>query len=340
MDDIIVSICCLTYNHEKYIRQMLESLLCQKTNFKYEILIHDDASTDGTKSIIREYEEKYPDIIKPIYQKENQHSKGVRISLTYQYPRISGKYIAFCEGDDFWCDENKLQRQYDLMEQNPDAVICTHRVECVDETAKKTVGFYPTCSFNDCFLSQEEFFNYLLDENYYPFHTTSYFVRTSLMKKLLFNIPDFYTAFPAGDVTLLLYAATMGGLIYFDDVCSKYRILSVSSISRKLENRDIKIMYSKRFIEAFQLYDKYTNKIKHEQIKKIVTKYEFNFFIAQENMRELRNKKYRFVIENAPSKTKIRYIVMIYFNGLYRLLRYFKKKLSKIIMLVYRKKAN
>ena len=75
-DDIMVSICCITYNHEKYIREALESFLMQKTNFKYEIVIHDDASTDNTANIIREYVKKYPDIIKPIYQKENQYSKG------------------------------------------------------------------------------------------------------------------------------------------------------------------------------------------------------------------------------------------------------------------------
>ena len=73
-DDIMVSICCITYNHEKYIREALDSFLMQNTDFKYEIVIHDDASTDNTANIIREYEEKYPDIIKPIYQKENQYS--------------------------------------------------------------------------------------------------------------------------------------------------------------------------------------------------------------------------------------------------------------------------
>ena len=101
-EDILVSISCITYNHEKYIRDALEGFLMQKTDFKYEILIHDDASTDNTAKIIREYEEKYPDLIKPIYQKENQWSKGnYRISSTFNIPRAKGKYIAFCEGDDF-----------------------------------------------------------------------------------------------------------------------------------------------------------------------------------------------------------------------------------------------
>ncbi|HHX61228.1 MAG TPA: glycosyltransferase [Epulopiscium sp.] len=100
----LVSICCLAYNHEKFIRQALDGFIMQESNFPIEVLIHDDASTDDTANIIREYEKKYPEIIKPIYQTENQYSKGVGISVTYNFPRAKGKYIAMCEGDDYWTD--------------------------------------------------------------------------------------------------------------------------------------------------------------------------------------------------------------------------------------------
>lgn len=114
----LVSIDCITYNHAPYIRECLEGFLMQKVDFNYEILIHDDASTDGTADIIREYEAKYPDIIKPIYQKENQYSKGIPISITYQFPRAKGKYVALCEGDDYWTDPYKLQKQVGFLEKN------------------------------------------------------------------------------------------------------------------------------------------------------------------------------------------------------------------------------
>lgn len=120
---ITVSICCLTYNHHKYIKECLEGFLSQKTNFEIEILIHDDASTDSTQEIIKEYENRFPKIIKPIYQKENQYSKGVSLSLTYNFPRAKGKYIALCERDDYWTDPLKLQKQVDFLETNPDYVI-------------------------------------------------------------------------------------------------------------------------------------------------------------------------------------------------------------------------
>lgn len=123
----LVSICCITYNHAQYIRQCLDGFLMQKTDFPVEILIHDDASTDGTQDIIREYEQKYPELIKPIYQAENQYSKGVKISLTYNWPRAKGKYIATCEGDDYWTDPYKLQKQVDFLESHPDYVMCSHR---------------------------------------------------------------------------------------------------------------------------------------------------------------------------------------------------------------------
>lgn len=122
-----VSICCATYNHVQFIRQCLDGFVMQKTNFPFEVLIHDDASTDGTQDIIREYEAKYPDIIKPIYQKENQYSKGVRVSLVYNYSRVRGKYVALCEGDDYWTDPYKLQKQVDFLENHPDYVMCSHQ---------------------------------------------------------------------------------------------------------------------------------------------------------------------------------------------------------------------
>ena len=129
----LISISCITYNHAPFIRQCLDGFVMQKTNFPIEVLIHDDASTDGTADIIREYEQKYPDIIKPIYQTENQYSKGISPSRIYNFPRIQGKYIAICEGDDYWTDEYKLQKQVDFLEANEDYSICFHPVKVYNE---------------------------------------------------------------------------------------------------------------------------------------------------------------------------------------------------------------
>ncbi len=128
--DIFVSVSVITFNHVSFIKECLESILNQKTNFDFEILIHDDASTDGTTQIIEEYQAQNPNLIFPMIQKENQYSKGIRgINFRYNFPRAQGKYIALCEGDDYWIDEYKLQKQVDFLEKTKDASTCIHRCE-------------------------------------------------------------------------------------------------------------------------------------------------------------------------------------------------------------------
>lgn len=131
-EDIKVSIACITYNHEQFIKDAIKGFLIQKTNFPFEIIIHDDASTDRTSDIIRSYQEKYPSIIKSIIQTENQFSKNIKPS-SFIYPICRGKYIAVCEGDDFWCDVKKIQRQADFLDKNPDIFITSFDAFIIDE---------------------------------------------------------------------------------------------------------------------------------------------------------------------------------------------------------------
>ena len=117
-DKVAVSVVCATYNHELYIREALEGFLMQETNFPFEIIIHDDASTDKTAEIIREYASNYPAIIRPIFQSENQYSKGGFRPTAYAVQSAIGEYIALCEGDDYWKDSQKLQKQLDFLQKN------------------------------------------------------------------------------------------------------------------------------------------------------------------------------------------------------------------------------
>lgn len=126
MSKPLLTIGCITYNHVGYISQCIEGFLMQKTTFPIEIIIHDDASTDGTSDIVKSYAEKYPSLIKAIIQKENQYSNGGRIYSRFIYPICNGKYIATCEGDDYWIDPYKLQKQVDFLEANPQYVFCGH----------------------------------------------------------------------------------------------------------------------------------------------------------------------------------------------------------------------
>lgn len=133
MDKPLVSISCITYNHGNFIRECINGFLSQKTDFPFEILIYDDASTDETPEIIREYAGKFS-IIKPILQKENQYSRGQRgINIKYNFPRAKGEYIALCEGDDYWTDQYKLQKQVDFLQLNPDYSLCFTRFKTKNE---------------------------------------------------------------------------------------------------------------------------------------------------------------------------------------------------------------
>lgn len=131
-ENVMVTVIMLCYNHEKYIRQALNSVLNQKTAFPYEIIVHDDASTDRSADILKEFAEMHPDRIRPIIQTENQYQKKVPIRRTFIDPLIRGKYVAFCECDDYWTDENKLQRQVDFLEAHPEFVAVTHNCRIVD----------------------------------------------------------------------------------------------------------------------------------------------------------------------------------------------------------------
>ena len=131
--DKIISIICLTYNHVPYIKQCLDGFLMQESTFPIEIIIHDDASTDGTQDILLEYQKKYPHLFHLILQAENQYSKGVNIFLDYLIPQIKGKYIALCEGDDYWTDPYKLQKQISFLEKYPSYSICCHHIKLFNQ---------------------------------------------------------------------------------------------------------------------------------------------------------------------------------------------------------------
>ena len=131
--DLMVSVRCATYNHAPYIRQCLDGFVMQKTNFRFEVIVHDDASTDGTTDVVREYAERYPDIIKPMYEQTNQYSVDAKGMNERINSRLVGKYVAICEGDDYWTDPDKLQKQVDFLETHPDYSMCYHAVNYIKD---------------------------------------------------------------------------------------------------------------------------------------------------------------------------------------------------------------
>lgn len=220
MSDILVSIRCLVYNHEPYLRQCLEGFVMQKTNFAFEAIVHDDASTDNSAAIIREYAEKYPDIIKPIFENENQYSKqdGSIQKIINGAVHPKAKYIALCEGDDYWIDENKLQKQIDYLEEHADCSLCFHDAITIDyrtgdEINKFKIPSKQVITTRDLFL-------------YGWFVPTASIVYRSYLKP---SSEWYDKEFRAGDFVLLLYASKYGYLHSIGEKRSVYRFFVPSS---------------------------------------------------------------------------------------------------------------
>ena len=227
-DPPLVSISCLVYNHEAYLRDCFEGFVRQKTTFPIEILVHDDASTDNSADIIREYTTKYPDLFKPIYQSENQYSKGIKISFEYQYPRARGKYIAICEGDDYWTDPNKLQMQVDWLEKHPDYTMC-----CSDAVIESPDGILDWSKYKeDCDIPVKDM---ILGGGQF-IQTATIVYRRNILK----NYPDACQKCHVGDFPLQLWAVLNGKVRYIAKKTASYRYFRPGSWTSNQRNKDIK----------------------------------------------------------------------------------------------------
>lgn len=312
--EIMVSVSCLVYNHAKYLRKCLDGFVMQKTNFKFEVLIHDDASTDGSQDIIREYEKKYPDIIKPIYQTENQYSKHISIGKTYQYPRLKGKYIAFCEGDDYWCDDHKLQKQFDIMEMNSDCSMCVHRVQDVSECGELLNKFRPS---DEPILNKfdlNEYLEFISNGKFHPFQTSSYFIRREVSEKINIEAPEYAKISKVGDVVVILTSLTMGKMYYFSDVLSNYRKFSVGSWSAILKKSNDNIANNeKNLIDVLELFNEYTKFEYDDLLNEIILSKKLSVYILTERYKLLFEKSNRKLLKKLSYKERLFYFLMAYF---------------------------
>ena len=228
-NDLLVSIRCCTYNHERYIHQCLEGLVIQKTNFRFEAVVHDDASTDGTVAIIKEFAERYPNIIKPIYETENQYSKHDGSLRRIMDAHMRGKYIAYCEGDDYWVDPLKLQKQVDLLEANPEySMCCTNCIDYIQKSGKLRNS--PLTNKNVIVLD-----DLLYNENMIA--TLTVLCRKDLILEYNCKLFKLLPKWPLGDYPLWIWMATKGDIYKIPDKAAVYRILAGSASHSEDENK-------------------------------------------------------------------------------------------------------
>lgn len=251
---IMVSICCITYNHEKYIRNALDSFLAQKVDFDVEIIVHDDCSLDNTANILKEYQKKYPEKIKLILQNENQYSKGKRIFRELLVPFTVGKYVAFCEGDDFWSDPYKLKKQVDVMEKNPECSFCAHLVQVVDETGCKLKKTIPNLSLESGIIDADQWRDYLKYDIFVQ--TSSYMIRGDVARRYSNENLDYLKNAPVGDLFYQVYSAEYGNLYYINESMSCYRSFSTGSWSSRTHfNNEKRLEHYQKIIEVFEKYN-------------------------------------------------------------------------------------
>lgn len=244
--DPLVSISCISFNHAPYIRQCLDGMLMQQTEFPFEIVIHDDASTDGTAEIIKEYASKHPERIFPMYQEVNQYSKGVRgFMARFNFPRSRGKYIALCEGDDFWTDSKKLQQQVRYMEQHPETTICFHDMKVVDnKSAIVKDHTNPGQPANSSILDLAEKGNFL-------------WTASVMFRKNEKPYPDWYFGLPIGDYPMHLIHAGSGKIGFIPSVMGAYRLHDAGTLGLRSRAE----ILEKWMLMLEQIKDKFTEQV-------------------------------------------------------------------------------
>lgn len=267
----LVSIVCITYNHAKYLHDALDGFMMQKTDFFFEILVHDDCSTDGTTEILREYAQNYPDRIVPIYEKQNCYSRGIQFMYPMMTEMARGKYIAVCEGDDCWCDPNKLQRQVAYLEQHEDCSLVLHNGYGLDvQSGRKTpIDPYPQSGI----LSAHEI---ICERKNLP-PTASMVFR----KQHIQEMPKFFLDAPVGDRPRRMYLVLKGYVYYMHEKMSMYRMNVAGSFSQRVKSEEVRRKCLDGMLSFFDQYDRYTEGKYAEEIKYAKSREYFHYYLRR-----------------------------------------------------------
>lgn len=317
-EKIMVSVMCTAFNHGEYIRQALEGMVNQQTDFDYEILINDDVSTDNTADIIREFEAKYPEKVRAFFPEKNLYSQNIDVYYHSFFPNARGKYVAFCEGDDYWTDMTKLQRQVDFLESHPDYSACVHN----------TMLRYCAGNHEDEPLIKREGERDVEFEDILPgmnnaWHTSSLMAKTELLK----NPPDYYYVacdYGFGDYPYGIWLRFNGPVHFIDRCMSVYRINSnVGSWSSGVDYATDKLVtFITGVVEMLRAFRRH---VEDEKLLRLVDRYinegMFQLLYTQGRDKELREPPYDAILRTKPLSFRVKNLIKCAFPGLHKMYR-------------------
>lgn len=204
-----LSVMMITYNHERFIAQAIESVLAQRVNFEYELVIGEDCSTDGTRAVIMDFQRRYPDRILPLLRDQNI---GAMRNFAETIAACQGQYVAFLEGDDYWTSVDKLQRQVDFLDAYPDRVLCCHRVKFLNETGSSQADVHPLLAAGPYTIEDLLRINFVM--------TCS----SVLRRDLIGPFPRWFFDMKMGDWPLFAIVARHGKIELMDEIMATYRV--------------------------------------------------------------------------------------------------------------------
>jgi len=305
---VLVSINCITYNHEKYIADALESFLNQRTDFEYEIIIGEDCSTDNTREIIKEFMKKYPGKIILITSEKNV---GMMENERRIYEASHGKYIAECEGDDFWIDPYKLQKQINYMEKNQDCTLCFHNAHEVNANRNIIGNMIPKCIENKSYDCGE-----IATLGFIPTASRVY------LKETMENLPGWYKTAVVGDLPSQLIITSKGYAYYMKDIMCAYRVGVENSATFTLfdrSNNEKKIIKNQEnlisILDNFNIYSQFKYSEKIEERRKL---YEYQLYFIKGDINKLKELRYKEFYKNVGIKAKVGMYVKSYSPKIYR----------------------
>lgn len=319
----LVSINCATYNHEKFIGDAIESFLMQKTNFDFEILIGEDCSTDNTRTIVEEYANQHSGKIRII---TSNHNVGAMENFIRLHQNSKGKYIAVCEGDDYWTDPFKLQKQVDYMEQNPGCTFCFHNGIVVNSNKMLTRNtVIPWLKNNEeYYYAKNSIYSagQLALLGYIP--TASYLYP----KKVFETIPDWIANAVAGDNVIKMISTSHGYAYYMDEKMCAYRFGVEGSVTTNWarENNTIEkqIALCEGFIDFYSKFDEYSNRTYQDEIDRVKTIFEFQICLIQGDWKNIKGPRFDWLFQEMSLVEKTKTFFRCHFPSVY--MKVFKLK--------------